>query len=556
MQRRGFSIINKFEPLEIRTTDGKISNNGYLEEITTDEEILIYPYTFTTEEVYIFIQETEVPTGYKRLSKPITMVLELDKANKEWVNLQIKQEKMNYKKTLAAIAKQYKNGTPSIDFGIDITNDISKIDGIDCLNNIWSWVQKEEEYLGNNQYDNNLPNTYCIYDGQDSVLEQNVMETSEIKDVISAEIDNDEDKNAYIINVYNEPLTYKIPIDLIKLKAPKNGENPIEVPGAQFTISIKQKNGNEYVINETNKTITDLHYEIETPSTNDIYVVINEIQAPERCKKITQPINVIFKYINRKWVRSYTTTAEELQAVGFSQSDFGGWEAQEDENDELVTYISATNDVIKVGIDGSICVLNEELKSFNKVTLLKVNKNDYKLPGAVFSGSIANIKSFKKAGIEYIPQSGSTFTFQNWELTTGELSIDDVILENPNEDLVIQITEDRPPEHYLNFADYVRIKLSYKNRTGTVEYGLSDVEDDLPVIVAFDEEDSADPAATIKIVNTKSDATLQLSLLKLDKTTNLLLDGASFSGTISNIVSFKDAEGNLKTANNQRSVQF
>ena len=525
-------IGNTLTPLTIKTQS--LSGVGEVNGINANDLVEVEPINVKpTDKMYITIIETKAPKGYNKLSKPIVMLRAYD-GKEEW-----------------APGFRVRENDDIAAFGSDYA--------------LWAWLLTEEDkYTANGQekYNWNMPNAYCINNVMEDPLTQTNDEIrlsfvewalkDQIKDFIYVDYDNK--TGEYTINVYNEKLVEDLRINIEKYGEDfEQQEDGTEVnkifteDEVEFEISIMQ-DGNWI---EQNKKLDNFGYTLKTESNSPVYAIIKETKAPEGYYKINYPIVVKYTYENKKWNPKVNLTQSELQSVGLEDL-YGGWQLIDESTKQ---YQSSKNDLISLGEDNTIGIYDKQYEKFEKITLFKVNKNNIKIPGAVFKGRISNVVSFELHGTTYKPQSGDTFNFTDLQLTNGEISLNNVVLANANEDLKIVLEETAAPTNYWGFTGEIEASISYTNQTITISYEDEDTESDIPVNAQFIGDNIKTPTVEIKIQNNIRFAPKNIRILKVDDN-NTLLDGAKFNGTILNILSFKKANGEKITVQNGSTYYF
>ena len=555
--------ISSISGVTIKTANQ--SGEGILENIGVDDEISILP-KYISHKVYVTITETESPDNYRPLNKPISLLFKNDGHGIWRPKFLVTDSDIEDKSSFGRAFGENNYAFWSIVNTDDV--DFSEDDNIlktYCLNPNSNY--STQLTIGDIRNDNNIKDIISIkpYYLNDNINNEDGEENNDI-------IVNDAGEG-WTINVYNELPEDSIPINIRKYSKEKNDlENGdindfMELPeGAEFKISAYQDG--EWLFTDQpmenrfteNDDETGFYYNIETESKDRICVIITETKAPDGYKPITEPINILLYYEGKEWKRYYGSNA----MVGFYASGLMDYcsEWQEYSSNNLSGYYrSSENDLIYVNSDDTVHVFDENQERFSFISLLKVDKNNRKLKDAKFSGVIKNVISFegeRTTGdgmgiVEFKADENGEFEF-TWGLQNGELNIYNAILKDPTQDLVIELTEIESPDGFEGMPGTAIIRLSYDNRTATVVD--NDAKEFVSVTTETDEEYNLYPYAQISILNEKI-PTMEFTISKIDEDTNAVIDGAQFTGTISNIKSYKE-EGTLKTANasNQCSVTW
>lgn len=439
----GISISADYELLNIKTQTS--SATGTLENVTADEVVEITPLTCdTTKNIYITIKETKAPAGYTKLSQPIYFVLKMN-SNGKWNPAFVLRDEEDY-------------------------------DAFEIGAKSWLWVQTQSDEIKNDSgetigYDSNLPNTYCVNpnNAESPVTEQYITENN-ITDVITVKYGKDTDE--YIISVYNQP-------NYLEFNLEKNDIQDKPLTGAIFKVSVCQLNsaedGYEWLLK--NKQLEELKFNVEPINNKDISVFIEEYVAPSGYKKIKSIINLSYKYneTTQKWELNGTPSKDAAINSGLiteEEYDLGlaNWNVTtEDENGKLME--SSNHEIIRV-LDKLITVYDEPVEAISQVKLLKTDLKGNIIEGAKFTGTISNILSFEdKNGNTYVSGTNNTYEFNNFELTSGELSLYNMVLADPTQPVVISLNEIKAPSGFQSIDGEVTIRIPYQNNLAATVTG-------------------------------------------------------------------------------------
>ena len=519
---------NSYENLTINgNTSGKI------EHVTANTVITISPkYAFyysddaKKNDIYIMIQEeTTDETKYSKMSHPIFIKRSLD-SNYKW-------------QTNFCIPSQYvQNVRTAFNYS---GNDI-----------IWSWVHTAEdlyiEKIGDNQvtkYNNALPNYYC-YSGTADEVSEDFLNNNPINSIMYVEPDN---SGNYIINIYNEfgPLEIKLEKYGNELIIDSNNENAFEkLSDASFKITAKQNN-----IKIAEETV-ESGLKINPQSLDPIEITIEETKAPVGYKPIKSKIKIYAEYRLGQWMTTFDKEIDNVKWTKLNNETSQSIQVLLDHQSSH--YKSPNDDLITVTKNGVIKVYDNHAESFQSIKLFKVNKANHPIPGAKFNISISNIYSFKIDGVVMKPTNGNTYSLPNWSIPKDGLFVQDVVVADPSQDVIITLQESQTPGNqgeYLQINGTMTIKLSYSTKTAITEFSG---EGDNPVSVSMDEEET--PHVEIRVLNKRSNTGNTISIEKINDFTEELLTDAHFSGTINNILSFKDEDGATHTSPDGKTFTF
>ena len=352
------------------------------------------------------------------------------------------------------------------------------------------------------------------------------------------------------ISIYNTPL------DLVLIDIDKYGidSSAIMTPldGASFNITAIQDE--QYL--KQNEVMEDLKssFYVDANNRKPIYVLITEENTPAEHKKIQSPIIMKYYYTNGHWQQTIEIQRQELVNIGWEQY-YGVWNVLDLESairlfrgitDETyieklnffgTPYVSTKGDLISIDTYGKINVFNrkEEEVKFSSITLSKVNRKDKTLDGVAFSGTISNVESIDVHGNVLTQNQDGVFTFNNLQFESGMLRIDDVVISNPDEDVVITLQETTAPRGYNVISGTIEIRLSYYNKNGVATLIYNEEAFNAPVEINMD--NTMEPEAQIKIYNSMKSKRYSIGLIKTDPET-LPIGGGTYNVTIENITQF------------------
>ena len=531
--------------------DGAVINNGG-ETVKMESTRLNYKIVpnHTNSAIYVTIEETTAPEGYKKIQEPINIIYLFDKDSATWKLYDIEEVEDEYAEWIESI----KNLSTTISALLDGWTRNEKNNPIDYITykmkmegkpnvTITAYINRWKNFI-KGKYNINYEEWSAILEKQLANLEIWEQDTNSPNDYQSTTGDRisiektTEDIGQVTIKVYDEPMK------TIKLLKVDDENNPLK--GAEFTgeiSNVKSFVWEGQTFTSRNGKISFENLSLKTDELGEIVfedVVLNDESNPIEIKiiELSAPDSGTDEY-------HYKILSEPV-VITMEMTESGGFELVE-ENEENGIHYNGEEVVTVDMIDqtAQIKIPNEKIYNLD-LELLKIDATDSNpLEGATFSGTISNVEETTDSQ-SLTPNGTNGLKFENIETNEqGKIEFSNLKVIDLNEPIIVEITEIAAPEtddyYYKTLNTPIEIELSYTNNILSTEEEINNVSIN-------------GHAITITVPNEKI-YNLDLELLKIDADdNNNPLRGATFSGTISNVEETTDSQS--LTPNGTNGLKF